>query len=84
MNKKELVKKVSEETGLKKKKCRFAVDMAFELISQELIKGNSIEIESFGKFLFRNNGCEIFNDGSFINIEPPSYKIIFIKDKESK
>ncbi|MBS1516520.1 MAG: HU family DNA-binding protein [Bacteroidetes bacterium] len=77
MNRKELIKKISAETGFKKKSCRNAVETAFDLISQELIKGNEVNIEEFGKFFPKNRGVEIFNDGSFVAINPPSVKIEF-------
>ncbi|HQY20314.1 MAG TPA: HU family DNA-binding protein [Ignavibacteria bacterium] len=80
MNRKELIKIVSEETGLKKKKCERAVESAFELISQALIKGSKVSITNFGSFRTQKIGSEIYCDGSFVNIIPPSVMINFEKN----
>lgn len=83
MNRKELIKIVSEETGIKKKKCERVMETAFELISQSLIKGSKVSITKFGSFKTQNSGPGIYCDGSFVNITPPSIKINFEKDTEN-
>jgi len=80
MNKKELIKIISEDTGFKKSKCRSAVNTSFELISKELMSGKDIFINGFGKFKLRRQRCRIVSDGSFVNISTPEIEIIFESD----
>ncbi|HAY33973.1 MAG TPA: HU family DNA-binding protein [Ignavibacteria bacterium] len=77
MNKKELIKKIAEDTGIKKSKCRCAVSTSFELISKELMSGKDVSINGFGSFKLKKKRCRIINDGSFININPPVIEIVF-------
>lgn len=83
MIKKELIKIIAEDTGLKKSKCRSAVETSFELITKELMSGKDIFINGFGKFKLRRERCRIFNDGSFVNINPPVIEIIFESDTKT-
>ncbi|MBK9332515.1 MAG: HU family DNA-binding protein [Ignavibacteria bacterium] len=83
MNKKELIKIIAEDTGFKKSKCRSAVNTSFELISKELMSGKDIFINGFGKFKLKRKRCRIFNDGAFININPPEIEIVFETDIKS-
>lgn len=50
MNKKELIKKVASETKMSQKEVGEVVDFMLATISEEVKKGNSVEIQHFGKF----------------------------------
>ncbi len=48
-----------QEVGLSRKVSGEILDMILEEISQELTKGNSVKISSFGTFLVRNKKTRI-------------------------
>ena len=51
MNKKELVKVVSERIGMSQKDATEIVEEVFYAISEELANGGEVSISKFGKFL---------------------------------
>ena len=53
MNKTELIAKVAEQSGLTKKDAEQAVKALFESISDELAKGEKVQIIGFGTFEVR-------------------------------
>lgn len=53
MNKDNLIKKVSGQTGIKKKKCRAILDRVFELVSNDLSFRKEVEIDHLGSFKFK-------------------------------
>lgn len=50
MTKKEIVLKISEETGIKQVVVKQVVHKVFDSLLDSLIKGNKIEIRNFGVF----------------------------------
>ena len=50
MTKSEIIESLSEQTGLTKKECVSAVESTFEIIKDELEKGNSVKVSGFGKW----------------------------------
>jgi integration host factor subunit alpha len=50
MTKKDLMDLYYEQTGLTKKECVSAVESTFEIIKDELEKGNPVKISGFGKW----------------------------------
>lgn len=50
MNKQDLVIKVSEATGFKKKDAEIALDAVLESIEKALVKGDSVRLIGFGTF----------------------------------
>lgn len=50
MNKADLVIKVSEATGFKKKDAEVALDAVLESIEKALVKGDSVRLIGFGTF----------------------------------
>ncbi|MEB3884173.1 HU family DNA-binding protein [Lyngbya sp. CCY1209] len=50
MKKSELVQHVAEQAKLPKKRVRTILDLAFDAISQEIEKGESVVIRGLGKF----------------------------------
>lgn len=53
MNKKELIDYLSEELNKKKSDVSLIVESAFNKITEELVKGNSVRIVGFGAFEVR-------------------------------
>ena len=54
LTKKDLIDLHYEQTGLSKKECVSAVESTFEIIKDELEKGNSVSISGFGKWTVRS------------------------------
>ena len=50
MNKQDLINKVFDKTALLKKDCENVINTAFELIVEELAKGDDVLITGFGSF----------------------------------
>jgi DNA-binding protein HU-beta len=50
MNKVQLINAVSKETGLKKKDAEAAVSSVFNIIEENLAKGEKVQIVGFGTF----------------------------------
>ncbi len=57
MNKSELIEKVAQEAGLTKKDTEKAVNKVFEVISDELAKGEKIQLIGFGTFETRERAA---------------------------
>ena len=50
MTKSEIIESLCEQTGLPKKECVSAVESTFEIIKDELEKGNAVKVSGFGKW----------------------------------
>lgn len=50
MNKAELVGKIADKTGFKKKDAEIALDAVLESIEDSLVKGDSVRLIGFGTF----------------------------------
>ncbi|WP_373289428.1 HU family DNA-binding protein [Alicyclobacillus cellulosilyticus] len=50
MNKNELINKVAERTGLKKKDAELAVNTVFNVIEEALAAGEKVQVIGFGTF----------------------------------
>ncbi|SIS86001.1 HU family DNA-binding protein [Alicyclobacillus vulcanalis] len=57
MNKMELINRVAEETGLKKKDAEAAVNKVFEIIEKALANGEKVQIIGFGTFETRSRAA---------------------------
>ncbi|AEJ42225.1 MULTISPECIES: HU family DNA-binding protein [Alicyclobacillus] len=57
MNKMELINRVAEETGLKKKDAEAAVNKVFEVIEKALANGEKVQIIGFGTFETRSRAA---------------------------
>jgi integration host factor subunit alpha len=54
MTKKDLMDIHYEQTGLSRKECVSAIESTFEIIKNELEKGNSVRISGFGKWTVKS------------------------------
>ena len=54
LTKKDLIKHHFEQTGLSKKLCVSAIESTFEIIKDELEKGNPVAISGFGKWTVKS------------------------------
>jgi integration host factor subunit alpha len=54
MTKKDLIDLHYEQTGLSKKLCVSAIESTFEIIKDELEKGNPVAISGFGKWTVKS------------------------------
>ena len=54
MTKKDLMELYYKQTGLSKKECVSAVESTFEVIKDELEKGNPVKISGFGKWTVKS------------------------------
>ncbi len=59
MNKSDLAEEVFKKTGVPLKRAALAVDIIFDSMSEELAKGNRIEIRGFGSFTNKEYGAYI-------------------------
>lgn len=57
MNKMDLINKVAEETGLKKKDAEQAVNSVFTVIEEALAAGEKVQIIGFGTFETRSRSA---------------------------
>lgn len=57
MNKMELIAKVAEKSGLKKKDAEAAVNSVFEVISEALANGEKVQLVGFGTFETRRRAA---------------------------
>ncbi len=51
MNKSDLIEALSKQAGITLKRATEVVDLIFDMMTEELIKGNRIEIRGFGSFV---------------------------------
>ena len=57
MNKMDLVNKVADKTGLKKKDAELAVNSVFESIEEALASGDKVQVIGFGTFETRSRSA---------------------------
>ena len=57
MNKMDLIAKVSDKTGLKKKDAELAVNSVFETIEEALADGEKVQLIGFGTFETRSRSA---------------------------
>ena len=77
MNKLDLVNAVFERTDVLKKECEKVVDSLFEIMIEELSKGNSILVTGFGTFEIKDTKSkEIIDLKTKAKISIPSQKAI--------
>ncbi len=72
-----------QEVGLSRKVSGEILDMILEEISQELSKGNSVKISSFGTFLVRNKRLRIGrNPKTGVDAEISARRVISFKPSQ--
>ena len=72
-----------QEVGLSRKVSGEILDMILEEISQELAKGNSVKISSFGTFLVRNKNPRIGrNPKTGVDAEISARRVISFKPSQ--
>lgn len=59
MNKRELSAAAAEATGLQKKDAERLVNAAIDILSQQLAKGETIQLSGFGTFEVRNREARV-------------------------
>ena len=57
LTKKEIMENISDKIGLTKRESMDIVDSLFEIIKDELAKGNPVKISGFGKWTVRSKGA---------------------------
>jgi len=78
MLKQELVKSISKESRLKRKKSSKVFDLVFEMIAKDLKKKNNVNIENFGEFRIVRQNIKIEqHKNNQILITPPKDIIDF-------
>ena len=76
----DIVKKVSESTGLSKQDADKIVDIILKGMVDYLIKGNKLELRGFGTFLVKQRGARVArNLKTNENVALPPRKVIFFK-----
>jgi nucleoid DNA-binding protein len=76
MTGKELVKKISDETGYKEEAIKEVVSTLFEVISKEMLEGNEIKIPRFGNFIAKTfKSRNIFHPKTEELIKVPDRKL---------
>ena len=61
MNKTELINVVKEKTGLSKKDAEQAVNAVLDTVTEELVKGEKVQIVGFGTFEVRSRSANTRN-----------------------
>ena len=76
MNKAELVAAVAEKTGLSKKDSEKAVNTAFDVIADTLVKGDKVQLVGFGSFETKTRNARVGrNPRTKEEIEIPASRI---------
>ncbi len=57
MNKKELIDKLSSESGISKKDAKKFLDTMVEAVSKELSEGGNVRLVGFGTFVVKQNAA---------------------------
>lgn len=82
MDKENLIKRISKDSGIKKKDCYDIFDKVIELITKNLKKGKNVSIENFGDFIIQREEMKIFIKKNKTRIiVPPKDVIVFESDK---
>lgn len=79
MNRTDLVKKISIETGATQKATAQIIETAFEIIGDALVAGDKVSIPNFGSFSVRPTAartCKNPQTGEPIDV-PASRKVVF-------
>lgn len=91
MNKHELIKEIAKATKISQKQSQIILDTFFELIKQEVAKGNSITFRRFGRWYVKTlSGRKYYNIVTHKTYEKKDRKIIsfkpssFLLHKETK
>ena len=80
MNKADLVSAVAEQAGLSKKDSEKAVNAAFDVISDELVKGGKVQLVGFGSFETKERSARIGrNPRTKEEIEIPASRVPLFK-----
>ena len=84
MNKADLVSAVADKTGLSKKDSEKAVNAAFDVISDELVKGGKVQLVGFGSFETKERSARIGrNPRTKEEIEIPASRVPLFKAGKS-
>ena len=84
MNKADLVSAVAEKAGLSKKDSEKAVNAAFDVISDELVKGGKVQLVGFGSFETKERSARIGrNPRTKEEIEIPASRVPLFKAGKS-
>jgi len=79
MNKDSLIKKISKQSGLKKKKSENIFDSVINIISKELGKGKEVSINGFGDFKIVREKMRIkVSKNSMKTVIPPKDVVDFV------
>lgn len=76
MNKEDLVKKISKDSRLKRKKTAKVFNKVFDLISKEIKKGGEVSIEDFGGFVIKRQEMKIIQQKNRSALVVPPKDII--------
>lgn len=80
MLKKDLVKAVSDKTGLKLKESREALEALLEIVTSALSKGDYVLLTGFGKFEVRDRAARAgINPQTLEKIQLPATKVAAFK-----
>ena len=91
MNKTELIAAVAEKCGIKKTAAELAVAATFEAITEELVKGNKVQLIGFGSFEVKGRAPRVGRNpktGETIKIDAAKYPVFkagkALKDEVAK
>jgi len=79
MNKDALIKRISKDSKLKKKKTVKVFNKLFDLISKEIKKGREVSIEGFGDFVISRQELKIIHQKNKSGLVMPPKDIIEFK-----
>jgi DNA-binding protein HU-beta len=84
MNKADLVSAVADKAGLSKKDSEKAVNAAFDVISDELVKGGKVQLVGFGSFETKERSARVGrNPRTKEEIEIPASRVPLFKAGKS-
>jgi len=80
MNKSDLVEVLSKRAGITVRRAAEVVDLIFNEMTSELVKGNRIEIRGFGSFVIKNYEAYVGrNPKTKEKIQVPSKRLPYFK-----
>lgn len=80
MTKKDIILKISEETGLKQVDVKEVVQRTFDLITESLSKGERVELRNFGIFKVKTRKGRVGrNPRTGASVSIPNKKVVSFK-----
>ncbi len=80
MKKQELIQRIAEEVNIPKGKVKSVVDKVFEIVSEEIAKGEKVSVPGLGRFITQERPARIqTNPETGETVEIPAKQVVRFK-----